>query len=296
MTNKNNNDISFADRLNAFWQYCIPHHLLSRLMGKLTHSRNKLVKLTYMKFIIKFFGVNMDEAQEQDLNQYEHFNAFFTRALKPEARPIVDNPAKLASPVDGRISQMGPINKDRLFQAKGHEYSLGALLGAEDKWAKQFVEGEFATIYLSPKDYHRIHMPCDARLKEMRHIPGKLFSVNPATTRAIPGLFARNERLVCLFNTPVGPMAMILVGALFVASIETTWQGVITPPTHADMQVTQYAEGMLEVALKKGEEMGRFNMGSTVILLFRKDKMQWLEGLEAGSAVNMGQEIGTIPA
>ena len=286
--------MNFKDILFAAWQYPVPHHLLSRLMGKLTHSRNNWVKLTYMKLIIKRFGVNMEEAQEQDLNQYEHFNAFFTRALKPGARPIVQETNKLASPVDGCISQMGLIKKDQIFQAKGHSYSLSTLLGAEDKWAKQFINGEFATIYLSPKDYHRIHMPCDAKLKEMRHVPGRLFSVNPATVRSVPGLFARNERVVCLFNTPVGPMAMILVGAIFVASIETVWQGIITPPTQHDIQTSVYSKGFQEVSLKKGEEMGRFNMGSTVILLFGKDKMKWLDGLVAENGVQLGQEIGTV--
>jgi len=286
--------MNLKDNLFAAWQYPVPHHLLSRLMGKLTHCRTPWVKLTYMKLIIKRFGVNMAEAAEQDLEKYEHFNAFFTRALKPGARPIISEQNKLASPVDGCVSQMGLINKDQIFQAKGHNYSLSTLLGGDDKWARQFVNGEFATIYLSPKDYHRIHMPCDARLKEMRHVPGRLFSVNPATVRTVPGLFARNERLVCLFNTPVGPMAMILVGAIFVASIETVWQGVITPPTHIDIQSSIYGQGMHEVSLKKGDEMGRFNMGSTVILLFGKGKMKWLEDLKAESGVMMGQEIGTI--
>ena len=285
---------SRSDQLFAFWQYLVPHHLLSRLMGLITHSHNKWVKLTYMRFIIKRFGVNMDEAAEQELDRYEHFNAFFTRALKPSARPIVSDKSKLASPVDGCVSQMGLIRDGKIFQAKGHNYSLTTLLGDKGKWEKQFFNGEFATLYLSPKDYHRIHMPCDAKLKEMRHIPGQLFSVNPATVRTIPGLFARNERVVCLFNTPAGPMAMILVGAIFVASIETVWDGIITPPTQRNMQVTRYGEGMHDVVLRKGEEMGRFNMGSTVILLFGKDKMKWAEDLKAESSVKMGQDIGTI--
>lgn len=286
--------MNIKDTLFAAWQYPVPHHLLSRLMGKLTHCRNKWIKLTYMKLIIKRFGVNMAEAQEQDLNNFEHFNAFFTRALKPEARPIIAGQNKLASPVDGCVSQMGLIKKDQVFQAKGHSYPLSTLLGADDKWAKQFINGEFATLYLSPKDYHRMHMPCDAKLKEMRHVPGRLFSVNPATVRTVPGLFARNERVVCLFNTPVGPMAMILVGAIFVASIETVWQGIITPPTQSEMQTSLYGKGFQEVSLKKGQEMGRFNMGSTVILLFGKDKMQWVEGLVSESHVLLGQEIGTV--
>lgn len=286
--------MKLKDSLFAAWQYPVPHHLLSRLMGKLTHCRNKWIKLAYMKLIIKRFGINVAEADEQDLNQYEHFNAFFTRALKPGARPIVMEADKLACPVDGFVSQMGLIKKEQIFQAKGHSYSLMTLLGGDDKWAKQFIDGEFATLYLSPKDYHRIHMPCDARLKETRHIPGRLFSVNPKTVRSVPGLFARNERVVCLFNTPVGPMAMILVGAIFVASIETVWQGVITPPTHKDIQTSLYGKGFQEVSLIKGQEMGRFNMGSTVILLFGKDKMKWVEGLSSETHVQLGQDIGTI--
>jgi len=286
--------MKLKDILFAAWQYPVPHHLLSRLMGKLTYCRNNWVKLIYMKLIIKRFGINMTEAKEQDLNKYKHFNAFFTRALKPEARPIVSEKNKLACPVDGFVSQMGLIKKDQIFQAKGHHYSLSTLLGDDDQWSKQFINGEFATLYLSPKDYHRIHMPCDARLKEMRHVPGRLFSVNPKTVRTVPGLFARNERVVCLFNTPAGPMAMILVGAIFVASIETVWQGVVTPPTFQEIQTSLYGKGMLEVSLKKGEEMGRFNMGSTVILLFGKDKMKWIEGLETDTSVLLGQELGTI--
>ncbi len=286
--------MNLKDILFTAWQYPVPHHLLSRLMGLLTHSENKWIKLTFMRLIIKRFGINMDEVLEPDLEQYKHFNAFFTRALKADVRPIVKDSDKLACPVDGFVSQMGLIKNDQLFQAKGHNYSLTALLGGDDKWAKQFINGEYATMYLSPKDYHRMHMPCDAKLKEMRHIPGRLFSVNPKTVRTVPNLFARNERVVCLFNTPVGPMAMILVGAIFVASIETVWAGVITPPTHREIQTSLYGKGFQEVTLRKGQEMGRFNMGSTVILLFAKDKMKWVEGLTSETHVQLGQEIGTI--
>ncbi|MDH5445186.1 MAG: archaetidylserine decarboxylase [Gammaproteobacteria bacterium] len=286
--------MNVKDFLFAAWQYPVPHHPLSRLMGLLTHSENQWIKQNYIRFIVKRFGVNMDEALEQDISQFKHFNAFFTRALKADARPIVKENNKLASPVDGCVSQMGLIKKDQVFQAKGHSYSLSTLLGGDDKWTKSFTNGEFATLYLSPKDYHRIHMPCDAKLKEMRHVPGRLFSVNPATVRSVPGLFARNERVVCLFNTPVGPMAMILVGAIFVASIETVWSGVITPPTQKEIQTSIFGDGFQKVTLLKGQEMGRFNMGSTVILLFGKDKMKWLEGLKAESDVKMGQEIGSI--
>lgn len=286
--------MNLADKLFAAWQYLVPHHLLSRLMGKLTHCRNKWVKLAYMHLIIRRYGVNLAEAAEQDLNQYEHFNAFFTRALRQGARPIAGDQNTIVSPVDGFISQMGLIEDGRIFQAKGHDYSLSALLGGIDERAQQFIDGEFATLYLSPKDYHRIHMPLAGELKEMRHIPGRLFSVNPATVRSVPGLFARNERVVCFFDTAAGPVAMVLVGAIFVASIETVWQGVITPPTQRDIQESHYGNGIQQVKLGKGEEMGRFNMGSTVILLFGKDKMKWLGGLQAENHVRLGQQIGTI--
>jgi len=286
--------MKLKDILFAAWQYPLPHHLLSRMMGRLTHCRNKWIKLGYMRFIIRRFGVNITEAREQKLDNYEHFNAFFTRALKPEARPIVSSVNKLACPVDGCVSQMGSIQENQIFQAKGHNYSLINLLGGNDDWARQFSNGEFATLYLSPRDYHRIHMPIDAELKEMRHIPGRLFSVNPKTVRTVPGLFARNERVVCLFDSAIGPVAMVLVGAIFVASIETVWQGVITPPTQRDIQTSVYGKGLMQVALQKGDEMGRFNMGSTVILLFGKDKMKWTAGLAADSHVIMGQEIGSV--
>jgi len=279
------------DYLFALWQYVVPHHLLSRLMGKITYCRNKWIKLSYMRLIIKRFGVNMNEAEQQDLEQFENFNAFFTRALKTEARPIVSGAKQLACPVDGSVSQLGRIKHGQIFQAKGHDYALTTLLGAQDHWSQQFEAGEFATLYLSPKDYHRIHMPCDGVLKEMRHIPGRLFSVNPATVRTVPGLFARNERVACFFETPNGPVAMILVGAIFVASIETVWHGIITPPTRRGMQTWHYEN---KVKLAKGDEMGRFNMGSTVIVLFPKDKMQWAEGLTAESHVQMGQLLGTM--
>lgn len=286
--------MNLKDSLFAAWQYPVPHHLLSRLMGRLTYCRIKWLKLTYMRLIIKRFGVNMAEAAEPDLNKYEHFNAFFTRALKPEARPITADSKTIISPVDGRVSQMGFIEDGHIFQAKGHRYSLTNLLGGSDDWSKKFIDGEFATIYLSPKDYHRIHMPIDGELKEMRHIPGRLFSVNPRTVRTVPGLFARNERVVCFFETPIGPVAMILVGAIFVASIETVWHGVVSPPTRHDIQSTCYGTGVSEINLTKGEEMGRFNMGSTVIVLFGKDKIKWTEGLGAENNVQLGQAIGTV--
>ncbi|MFO7604605.1 MAG: archaetidylserine decarboxylase [Gammaproteobacteria bacterium] len=290
------NEVSLAKRLFARFQVVLPHHLLSRIMGRITHCRLGWVKKTYMKAIIRHFDVNLEEAAEQDLDQYEHFNAFFTRELKAGARHFVGGAHQIASPVDGRVSQAGPISAGRIIQAKGHDYALTELLGGEDAWSERFKDGEFATLYLSPRDYHRIHMPLDGELREMRHIPGRLFSVSPSTVSTIPNLFARNERVVCLFETSAGPMAMVLVGAIFVASIATVWHGTVTPPTWPDLQSWIYGEAERRIHLAKGEEMGRFNMGSTVILLYGKQSIQWHEQLIAGAPVQMGQLIGTALA
>lgn len=287
-------NIKLSERLFALLQTILPHHMLSRLMGRLTHCRIGWVKKTYMKLIIQQFNVNMDEAAEQDLNKYEHFNAFFTRQLKDGARTFVSGDNNIASPVDGRVSQAGTITDGRIFQAKGHHYALTTLLGGNDEWSNKFMDGEFTTLYLSPRDYHRIHMPIDGELKEMRHVPGRLFSVSPSTVKTVPSLFARNERVVCLFETSAGPMAMILVGAIFVASVDTVWHGTVTPPTWPTMQSWQYGNDERQIHLMKGEEMGRFNMGSTVILLYGPDKIHWNEQLIANAPVQMGQQIGAI--
>lgn len=260
-------------------------------MHWLTRSRGVFKKL-FTPWFVRHFGINMDEAIETDWRKYPDFNSFFTRALKPEARPLVIGEQNLICPVDGSVSQAGRINGDRIFQAKGHEYSLASLLGGSSNWCDAFENGEFATLYLSPKDYHRIHMPLDGKLLEVIHVPGRLFSVNPATTRAIPGLFARNERVVCIFETEAGPMAMVLVGAIFVASIETVWQGVITPP--AGKQIQRWDHREKEIVLKQGEEMGRFNMGSTVILLYPADKMNWADSIQPDVPVKMGQLLGGL--
>ena len=286
--------VSIPKRLFALFQYILPHHLLSRSMGKITHCRFGWVKKTYMKIIIRHFKVNMAEAAEQDLDNFEHFNAFFTRQLKAGVRTFVSGHKNIASPVDGRVSQAGTITDGRIIQAKGHDYSLTTLLGGDDEWSGKFTDGEFATLYLSPQDYHRIHMPMDAELKEMRHVPGRLFSVSPSTVRMVPGLFARNERVVCLFDTDAGPMAMILVGAIFVASVDTVWHGTVTPPTWPDIQTWQYGTDERCIQLAKGDEMGRFNMGSTVILLYGPNQMHWNESVIADAPVQMGNHIGTI--
>lgn len=232
----------------------------------------------------------MAEAEQSDYRQFEFFNAFFTRVLKPDARPIAA--AQLVCPVDGTVSQVGAIHHDTIFQAKGHDYSATALVGGDPAIAQQFANGHFATLYLSPRDYHRIHMPVDATLKQMIYVPGRLFSVNPKTVRCIPGLFARNERVVALFDTEFGAMAMVLVGAINVACIETVWHGVVTPPHRNPVQRWIYTE-QTPIHLVKGEEMGRFNMGSTVICLFANDKLMFDAALAQGAMIRMGQRLAS---
>lgn len=271
-------------------QYPLPHHFLSRIMWRLTRCRTVWFKNFAIKQFIKAFKIDMSLAIEDDATKYETFNHFFTRALKPEVRPLALGNENIISPVDGAISQMTAIDHNTIIQAKGQGYSIEALLGDSDM-ASQFENGNFTTLYLSPRDYHRIHMPVDGTLKKVIHVPGRLFSVNPATVHNVPALFARNERVVCLFETPVGPMAFVLVGAIFVASMETVWQGEITPPTHHEIRSWDYNDN--PVNLKQGEEMGRFNMGSTVIMLFGKNAMQWLEEHNETDPVIMGQLIGT---
>ncbi len=280
---------SLSDRLFALLQLILPHHFLSRIMLRLTRSRG-LFRRLFTPWFIRHFNIDMDQARQSDWRHYENFNQFFTRELKADARPVQGGEGDLICPVDGCVSQAGTIQTDRIFQAKGHDYSLAALLGGETSCSEAFTDGEFATLYLSPRDYHRIHMPLEGKLVEVIHVPGRLFSVNPATARTIPGLFARNERVVCIFETAIGPMAMVLVGAIFVASIETVWQGVVTPPAGKTVRRWDYHDK--NIVLKKAEEMGRFNMGSTVVLLFGKNRMQWDESIKATAPVRMGQRLG----
>ena len=233
----------------------------------------------------------MAEAETEDIAKFQSFNAFFTRSLKQTVRPVDQGVDTVVSPADGAVSQAGKISGDRIIQAKGKHYSLTNLLGGNADRAAPFLGGSFATIYLSPKDYHRLHMPLDGTLKEMIHVPGRLFSVNQATTAVVDNLFGRNERVVTIFETPAGPMALILVGAIFVASIETVWQGVITPPTQLAPQTWKY-DNQRPVELKKGEEMGRFNMGSTIIVVFGKNSAEWSNVMESGRTVKIGERIG----
>lgn len=236
----------------------------------------------------------MDEALEPNPSAYPTFNAFFTRALRPEARPIVTDINAIACPADGCISQLGEINKTRILQVKGWYYSVIDLLGGCASRSLAFENGHFCTIYLSPRDYHRVHMPIDAELKEMIYIPGKLFSVSSATVRSVPRLFTRNERMVAMFTTRHGPMALIMVGAMNVAAIETVWAGLITPPRDSQIQAIDYSRTPTSnVHLVRGQELGRFNMGSTVILLFPTHVIDWNPELRVESQVRMGQRIGS---
>lgn len=277
------------DRLKTLPQYLLPQHGLSRLVGSLAESRHPLVKDTFIRRFAARYQIDMSEAAQPDLGAYENFNAFFTRALKPGARPIDSDPASIVCPADGAISQLGPITADRIFQAKGHSYTLADLLASEVD-AAPYVGGQFATVYLSPRDYHRVHMPLAGKLVKSVYVPGELFSVNTRTAEQVPNLFARNERLVAHFETAAGPMVVVLVGAMIVASIETVWGGVeaIGPEVRASDLSAR------DLALETGAEMGRFRLGSTAIVLFGPDVMQWDAAYEAGTPTRMGQRLGQL--
>jgi len=261
-------------------------------MSKLTHCENKTWKNLFIKQIIKHYGVNMDEAREPDINAYKSFNHFFTRELKPSVRPLSTETNAIVCPCDGAVSQAGNITNGEIFQAKGKSFTATDLLGGDAARAEPFNDGVFTTIYLSPKDYHRLHMPLTGTLREMVHIPGRLFSVNGATVNSVPGLFARNERVAAIFDTEIGSMALVLVGAIFVSSVETVWHGVVTPPSVTEVQSWQYGDDA--PTLKIGEEMGRFNMGSTIIVLFGKDKAEWDADFKAEKTVKLGELIGRV--
>ncbi|MGL4230856.1 MAG: archaetidylserine decarboxylase [Casimicrobium sp.] len=274
-------------------QYFIPKKFLTQLAGAFARSRSgALTQFAIRRFIAKY-GVVMSEAANADPAAYATFNDFFTRALKAGVRPFAE--ADFLCPVDGAISQFGAITGDagdQIFQAKGHSYSTQALVGGDASLAKQFANGHFATIYLSPKDYHRIHMPCDGELRRMIYVPGDLFSVNPATAQAVPGLFARNERVICVFDTPHGPFVNVLVGATIVGSMATVWHGVVNPPRSSDVREWTYKPG--EVVLKKGDEMGRFLLGSTVVMLWPKDTIAFNETWSPARGVRFGERMGTL--
>ncbi len=283
--------MSFNDSLFLACQRLAPHHLISRLAGSLADSRAPWLKNVLIGRFARRYGVAMQEARVEDPLAYESFNAFFTRALKPGARPLDATPGAVLCPADGSVSQAGRIVDGRIFQAKGHDFGLAALLGGDAARAAPFEGGSFATIYLSPRDYHRVHMPLPGTLREMIYVPGKLYSVNPLTARNVPELFARNERVACIFDTPGhGPMALVLVGAMIVASVETVWAGRIAP--HRSGVVATRYEGGQAARLAQGAEMGRFLLGSTVVALFGPGRVDWAELAAPGNAVRMGQRLG----
>lgn len=279
-------------KLFVLVQYLLPHHWLSRLTGYLANCRVVWIKRLLIQAFARQYQVNMQEAARESLDDYTDFNDFFTRALKPDARPVDPADDCVVSPADGVVSQLGSLDDGRLLQAKGRHYSLLRLLGDDLEKARLFSGGSFITIYLSPRDYHRVHMPLDGHLTSTTYVPGRLFSVNETTAQQVPDLFARNERLIAYFDTAAGPMAMILVGAMIVAGIETVWQGQVTPPErcirHQDFTTRP------EVFLRKGEEMGRFKLGSTVILLFGPQAISWLEKLQPTTSVQMGLALAQL--
>lgn len=287
--------MSKTDQVKIFFQHVMPKHLLSRLVGKFAAARAGWFTQVFIRWFIRQYKVDMSEAIHESPKAYKTFNAFFTRYLKPELRPLKAGEDELAHPVDGAVSQLGDIEAGRIFQAKGHDYSLQELLGGNEEDAKPFIDGKFATIYLAPKDYHRIHMPCDGVLKKMIYVPGDLYSVNPLTAANVPNLFARNERVVAIFDTEIGPMSMVLVGATIVASIGTVWSGTVTPPTGGRIQSWSYpTSGHTAIHLKKGEEMGHFKLGSTVILTFTENSVDFEDDLKPLSVTRMGDVMAEI--
>jgi phosphatidylserine decarboxylase len=275
-------------RLAVFTQYLLPKQAITSFAGIVAGARAGKVTTAIIRWFVGRYQVNMQEAAEPNIAAYSSFNEFFTRALHADARPIAK--ADFICPVDGAISQFGDIKSNQIFQAKGHYYSTEALLAGDQPLADYFVDGKFATLYLSPKDYHRIHMPCAGRLKKMNYVPGSLFSVNPITAEGVPGLFARNERVICEFESEQGIFALILVGATIVGSMETTWHGVINPPHTNNIRSWEYTDQ--EIRLQQGEEMGRFLLGSTVVLLYPKDVLAFNANWQPGKTVRLGEIMG----
>jgi len=283
------------EKLFLCFQHLAPQHLLSRTVGALAHTRIGFLKKPFISWFAKRYAVNMDEAQCSELTEFQSFNEFFTRALKTGARPIATGEDAIVSPADGVVSQCGEISNGALLQAKGKEFSLVNLLGGDAKAAEEFQEGSFCTVYLSPKDYHRVHMPLAGKLTRMVHVPGKLFSVNQVTSENVDGLFARNERVVCFFETDAGPMALVLVGAMIVASVDTVWAGQVCPGRVKRVDI-DYRNHAPAIQIGKGEEMGRFKVGSTVVAVFGPGVAQFEKTLNAGSPVKMGEMIARTPS
>ena len=277
-----------SDTLAVLPQYLLPKKALTAFGGLVAGTRGGKATTALIRWFIGKYQVNMAEAANPDPAAYATFNEFFTRALKEGVRPLASAP--FVCPVDGAISQFGAIDKDQIFQAKGHHYSTTALVGGDAKLAAQFDNGSFATIYLSPRDYHRIHMPCDGVLRRMIYVPGDLFSVNPTTARGVPGLFARNERVVCVFDSAHGPFVLTLVGATVVGSMATVWHGVVNPPRLP--QVTEWHYDANQVVLRQGEEMGRFLLGSTVVLLLGQGVLDFAPQWAPAKPVQLGEKMG----
>ena len=277
-----------SDRLAVLPQYLLPKRALTQFGGLIASAHGGPLTTRLVRWFVGRYQVDMSEAADPDIGHYASFNEFFTRALRADARPLAG--ADLVCPVDGAISQFGAIERDQILQAKGHHYSTTALLGGDAGLAARFQDGAFATLYLSPRDYHRIHMPCDGRLVRMIYVPGALFSVNPVTARGVPGLFARNERVVCLFESDQGPFVLALVGATIVGSMATVWHGVVNPPRAAQVRTWRYDDA--PVVLAQGQEMGRFLLGSTVVLLFPKGRMRFNPDWAPARAVRLGEAMG----
>ncbi|MFN7856234.1 MAG: archaetidylserine decarboxylase [Acidovorax sp.] len=276
-----------SDRFAVLPQYVLPKRALTAVAGKLASARLGGLTTAAIRRFVARYRVNMAEAANPDIASYACFNDFFTRALQPGARPLAT--ADLICPVDGAISQFGPIAQGQIFQAKGHSYSCTALVGGDAAAAARFDNGHFATLYLSPRDYHRIHMPCAGALKRMIHVPGDLFSVNPTTARGVPGLFARNERVVCFFESAQGPFVLVLVGATIVGSMATVWHGQVNPPRTGTLRQWDYAPG--QVTLQQGQEMGRFLLGSTVVMLFPPEPLQFNPQWAPTRAIQLGEAM-----
>ena len=288
-------DSGTLDRIKMLYQHLLPQHFLSGLMYRLTRISWAPIKDRLIRHFIQLYNVDMSIAIEPAPEKYRHFNEFFTRPLKASARPVDMADNAIVSPVDAAVSQYGQISNGKLIQAKNRDYTVEQLLGGDSELAQRFSNGEFITLYLSPRDYHRIHMPVTGTLQSMTYVPGQLFSVSPATTRGIDNLFARNERLVQIFDSEIGSFALVMVGAIFVGSMETVWAGQVTPAKERTQNTLHYPlAGQPDIQLAKGSEMGRFNMGSTVILLFQQGRLDWDAAIRTDTSVRLGQKIATI--
>lgn len=285
--------VSTGDRLFAALQYALPKHLMSRVIYAIARSESRFVKNTFLRIFLKLFDIDMAEAAQPDPFAYRTFNDFFTRALKPSVRPIAAEPQCVVSPVDGTVSQVGELLNESILQAKGRTYTLQELLAGDEDAIAAYRNGSFACIYLAPYNYHRIHMPYSGTALKNIYVPGELFSVNASTARSVPRVFARNERLICEFKTPIGRVAVILVGALHVGSIETVHCGEVNPPPRRRKQPEIIAKGIGR-DFAKGEELGRFNMGSTVVLLFERNRVHWDASMRPNATVRLGRPIARL--